>query len=258
MMLRNRALFLSILAACCLFLAGCSGASAPKPMPPAAALVEEAAPLGLNVLEEVNDGTNLNLNLELSANTRVDLKDVVVRLAALKNGEEQSISLFPASRLGEEASPEAPLRFSVSVPSAGMTDYQLELLWGQDGRDAMKAKGPPDNGGQLVLSDVSLIDDQCAAPCDSKFTVGGVLENQSGRVVQIAELGVAFAWVGSGETLDPDSAEIQQKISLKGLALRPGQRQEIKVKLSKGLPKATDGRYMPVVKLINFEFAPEG
>lgn len=210
------------------------------------------------MLEEVNDGSNLNLSLELAANTRVPLKDVVVRLAGFKNGQEGSLTLFPASKLAATAVPGRPLRFSVSVPSVEMTDYQLELLWGQDGREALKIKSESPMVGELVLSDVSLLDDQCSAPCESKFSFAGVLENQSARVVEKAELGVAFAWVGNGEALDPAMAEVQQKISLKGLALLPGQRQEIKLKLSKGLPKTADGRYMPVVRLLNFEFAREG
>lgn len=241
-------------------LVSCAASHTPTPEPVFSAAAEsKSAPFALDVLEEVNDGSNLHLLLQLTAKAEWDLKNVLVRLASLENGETRGTTLF---KVGESGSPEAkpgePIKFAVSVPSQNMTDYQLELLWGKEAVAAVQSEQKLAAPGAVTIADLSVSDDNCTQPCQPKTVISGYLENQSAQVLSSARLGIGFVWVGRGETLDAEQANNERSVSIKGLSLQPGGRREIKFKLSKEVPKSNDGSYQPVVRVLDFEFLPQG
>lgn len=104
----------------------------------------EKMPFALEVLDEKNDGESLEVYGNVVSNTHWNPDNVWLRLSSLKKGTLVGVTNSPLSKLrplgaqsgeGELTEPEEKLSFAMSVPAKEMTDYQLQLLWGDEARE---------------------------------------------------------------------------------------------------------------------------
>ena len=111
-------------------------------------------PFSLEVADEVNDGERLHILGAVSAAADWNLKDVIVKLTSLAGGNTIGVSYLPLTqakkklqtmiKAGEKYS------FTISVPSKEITDYQLELLWGEEAKRYLSSVSD-ETGGVLEI-----------------------------------------------------------------------------------------------------------
>ena len=228
-------------------------ASANGELPNASALV----PFELEVLEDVNDGTTLHILGELSARTDWDARDVLVRLTGMVDGEpgktdDFHLNGFEGLKNGQLAVGQ-PARFSLSIPSEGLTDYQVEALWGAEARVTERGRAGL-RRSPIVLQDleVETYKERCAiAPCARSFTLFGSLRNVGTELVRGVSLGVGLVWLNSGEEYDPAKhrPEKEDMIEVGALNLSPGSTQPLEIAIDKKYPTSEQGRFRPVLRI---------
>lgn len=228
---------------------------------------EPTSPFTLEIVEELNDGANLHIHGRVQSATAWPADDVVVRLSGMRAGEARKVSFYPLaklqqqkpdSQLAAQVLPNTPLDFYLSVPSAELTDYQLEVLWGKEAKSVQpktnSAAGQEKEG--LVLQSINvqrLIPNCVAAPCPSTYRLVGSLFNNSSEEVQRVELGVGFVWVPTGTNLDLSSQipQDEENVEITGLNLAPQQSRPFKLDIDRVVPEVPDGSYQPVVRVLS-------
>lgn len=229
-------------------------------------IVEPTSPFTLEIVEELNDGTNLHIHGRVQSAADWPAEDVVVRLSGMQSGEAKKVAFYPLNKLQQKSeSPTlsrvakgAPVDFYLSVPSAQLTDYQLELLWGREAKTILPASntaaGNQAQGLLLQSLNVQRLIPNCSAPpCPSTYRLAGNLFNNSNQVVQQAELGVGFIWVPKGANLDL-SAQIPQdeeNVEISGLNLAPQQSRPFNLDIDRVVPEVPNGSFQPVVRVIS-------
>lgn len=242
-------------------LGGCTwikGASQPE-RPKTRLSIGEAAPFKLEVLEEVNDGETLHIVGAVAAATRWNVETVVVKLTGIHNGEVAGVSYLPlvkAARPGPDFShsipPDERFMFSLSIPSKDLTDYQIELVWGDE---AARYLAPKQGPGTLEVRELEVETRQipCAVgACDLTFVITGKLFNAGATAIDRAVLGVGY--VEGGLTLGPDEAAVnEQQLEIPDLLLQPGDSRPFRLDLDRAVPQSSNMR--PRLRIVEYRKA---
>lgn len=94
-------------------------------------------PLKLEISSEQNDGENLYITGELlCVAAKCDLSQCLAKLYG-KSLEEDRIQLLPCGK--GFINKDETINLSLRIQSKDITDYEVTLLWGQKGRDALAA-----------------------------------------------------------------------------------------------------------------------
>jgi hypothetical protein len=115
-------------------------------VPIATELDSREVPVVAEVLEDANDGNTLSLRGKIEKHADIPDNQILLQLSAYRDGQEVAVFKEVLSKL---RLPEGePDRFQMQVSAAGATDYQLEILWGED---AERRRPKPVASAQLHL-----------------------------------------------------------------------------------------------------------
>lgn len=223
-------------------------------------------PFRLDVLKEVNDGKNLTIQGQLVSKTERSAKDVLVRLSAIDAvGKERTVlhkvvDLLPGN---SNLSPNMATQFSLSLPSTGISNYQLEVLWGKDAAPYLMEEGraslkqPKTQSEFLALRNLEVHrvpDGSCSSPeeCLVTFSIKGEFFN-SGRAT-IRDVVIVAGFVPASKVgLPSHPLENEKRIQVKNLELAPKAAKPFRLSLEKLLPASDTVAYQPVVRIESFE-----
>ena len=252
--------------------AGCSwfpslGGSQPgKAMGSAVGGDPSVTPFRLGVLQESNDGKTLTIQGQLVSKTERPSKDVLVRLTALDAEGEERTALHKVAELipnGGDLSPSMPTQFSLSLPSSGITNYQIEVLWGKDaaaylGSDGRASlKQPKGSSEFLALRNLEVHrvpDGSCSSPeeCLVTFSIKGEFYNSGRATVRDVVIVAGFA-PASKAGLPNQPLENEKRVEVQNLDLAPDATKPFRLSLEKVLPASDTVAYQPVVRIVSFE-----
>jgi hypothetical protein len=242
-------------------LVGCSGVPAPRPSasPVESAQAGRNVPFGLKVVDEVNDGQRLHILASIESRTPWDPSRVMVRLTGFSGEKVLGVSDYPLLGSGNSGAaavfePGRPFDVSLSIPVVGVTDYQLELLWGEESGMELQSAAP----SPLQLRNVAVI--KSAEPCSAGrcpvvYEVSGELINSGPGTIARAALGVGFLpHVQGGGGLVAGIPAEEEVVDIAALALEPGRSRPIKLSVEQ--PELVGGGELsPVVRVLSFEAA---
>jgi hypothetical protein len=239
----------------------------------------ERMPFTLKVSQEVNDGKELHILGSVVANTEWDPDDVIVRLTSLKDGlpvgvVHHTLKKLIEARVGNEQLKTAlisageEITFSLSVSSTNMSDYQLVLLWGEEADQYLGRKPKQKNaqttragaakevGGGLKLRIHSieietLMADCPYPPCNVRFRLKAILQNQGDGIITSAKLGVGFlaTELAGSDTLP----EEEEQVDVPNLKLPPGQSRPFRILLTQELSEEVAEEVRPILRVLSFE-----
>ena len=227
-------------------------------------------PFLLQVVDEVNDGNRLLIIGNLLAKTDWDPRTVLVKLTSLNSGQVVGVTTSSlADLLREDSSesagdrpkslqPNRSIQFALSVSASGITDYQLELVWGGEAI-AYTGKKPQNDSQDLRISNyrIQTIRTNCEqSPCPVYYRAISDLINAGGNVINKVVLGIGYKWVPAGRTLDsaPYIPENEEQLEVPNLDLQPGRSKSVRIVIDKPVPAESDqGSYKPVLRVISFE-----
>jgi hypothetical protein len=268
---RFRSFVSGILFSCGIFslavLSGCAPHGARGAAAPVAIAESDgrgAMPFRLKVLDEYNDGAQLHIRGSVDSLVTWDPASVVVRLTGLNAGNQVGVThrtlkelmgAAPATPLVEAG---AAVPFTLDVPSSGITDYQIELLWGEEAHELLPQAGP-----EIVLKlslrdlEIETLKGECPYdPCEVNFRLLGRLQNDGDGVIARAELGVGFvsvAELASSVHLGASVIPLQEEtIPVNGLELKPGESQPFRVLLKQSIPEDESQQFKPVIRIVSF------
>lgn len=190
----------------------------------------ESAPLRLDILSESNTDGILAVQGEVTTKTNFSTNDIGVRVRAIDGkGDTVEGVWFPNEMPGSQIAKDTKLPFTLTIPVQDITDYQVEVLWGEEARKLTKKPSPKGNGPAFValrnLRVQRLSDPKCAAdPCLTMFIVSGEIFNSGEDRITGLVLSAGMISVPEGGDLDLPNAipHNERRIEVKNLALEPG------------------------------------
>ncbi len=205
-------------------------------------------PVTLQILEEMNDGKMLHVRgrVVTGSGSTWEPDEAVLRLIGASNGEVVNETRRP---LNEILSQSASNEFYISLPSQGVSDYQVELLWGKEALPYTVTKSID----SLVLRNmrVERQAQECRDnSCEIRLRVRGELHNNGQALVESAELGVAFAWQNLADSNNQSQTGKEELVKLADLKLLPGKSREISLVFDKPVRELKNFRLQPVVRVI--------
>ena len=240
-------------------------------MPAKAEASSDSSPFSLEILDEVNDGKQLQVRGRVTAKSDWNDGPVLVRLSAIDEQGKTRVSYFPAS-VPSKAPPrvEAPNRtkplklgdgieFALGIPSAGITDYQLELLWGADAvpfiRQALGGQGEFMALRNLEVQRGRAVDCGDMEDCPVQVEITGELFNSGSVPIIGVSLGAGLTLIDQGTNLDlsnqiPDN---ERRIDVRNMRLDPGAVRPIKLVLKEPVNGIEGLIWQPSVRIISFE-----
>ncbi len=221
-------------------------------------------PFRLDVLQETNDGKNLTVQGQLVAKSQRASKDVLVRLTAVDTSGSEKTAIHKVSDLipsGAEMMPSIPTQFSLSLPSQGITNYQLEVLWGKDaapylGEDRASLKQEKPSSEFLALRNLEVHrvpDGSCSSPeeCLVTFSIKGEFFNAGKATIRDVVVVAGFA-PASKMGLPNHPLENEKRVEVQNLDLAPQATKPFRLTLEKLLPASDTVAYQPVVRIVSF------
>ncbi len=236
-----------------------------------------ATPFKLEVVEELHDGADLVIKGRLTPKSEWPTGDVVVMLAALDDSGRQRMSFHRMSDLAPQSAMLAagkPEPFSLTIPSSGLTNYQIEVLWGRDAgpflgkepdasskpeppqeQEKEKEKEAPKHYLALRKLEVHRVPgESCANPneCELKFTITGEFFNSGGATVRNVVIAAGFT---SPDQLDlkDQKLENERRVEVRNLALQPGASKPFRLTLEKFVAAADQSAPQPVVRIVSID-----
>lgn len=220
-------------------------------------------PFSMKVMKEVNDGKELHILGSVVARTAWSADAVLIRLTSLRSGDIVGVTNFPLTKLISETRPLEPsagasvkageeLTFSLSVGSDGLTDYQLELLWGAEAKQVVEKKKRSESLRLTVRNiEVQTLRGDCFyPPCEVRFQLKARLHNDGAGLIEKVVLGVGFVFTDSAPGTVPAQEE---KIEVPNLKLFPGTSQPFKILLKEELTEEEAEELMPILRVISFD-----
>jgi len=271
----------------------------PTTEPTSEAHFESSEPFAIEVLNEVNDGQRLAVMTQVTAHSKWDSREVAVRLTTLRNGvpEEEKIvqlsSVMPGGGIetGESLmlNPGQRVPFLLTVSNAAdvasggrASDYQLELLWGNDARAilptnnlplpstqiAAKVQSPPGEVGAGSISPVQILtpqlvlkgshcDGTTSTQCQATFVLQAALLNTSAdRLVQNIDLDLGIEQLSEKLDMQVPLLQTTERVNLTNVGLKPGQRRSISLTIERQVARADLNQsvaetFRPILKLID-------
>jgi hypothetical protein len=248
---------------------GCSSFRAKSTRAGTGEIVESTAqsepsesPFTLEVLDEVNDGERISIRGRIVAKVPWARDDVLVRLSTLDENGDSKIVLRKLSDLapnGGALSVDNPKEFVVSAPSRGVSNYQIELLWGDDAAPFMNQATELDSAGEQVLAlrklEVHRVpSESCATPdeCSVKFTITGEFFNSGTATVRSVVIEAGFSPADKLD-LPGQILENARRIEVRNLNLAPGAVKPFRLVLERLLPSFEQVAPRPVVRIVSVE-----
>jgi hypothetical protein len=244
------------------------------PLEATAGIDPDVTPFILEVMDEKNDGRQLVVKGRIIPKTSKPASEVVVRLSALDRGGDQRVTFHNMQDLlaggakpkGEPVMLEKGVArsFTLAMPLKGITNYQLEVLWGQEAApyapsepisDAQKEpKKEPKQFIALRNLEVHRVPtESCVSPdqCVVRFTITGELFNSGSATINDVVIEAGFS---SGDSLDLQSQilENEKRVEVPNLRLAPGASQRFKVSLDKLVPANAVVAPQPHVRIASF------
>jgi hypothetical protein len=222
-------------------------------------------PFKLDVLRESNDGETLTIKGQVTSKVTRPSRDVLVRLTAVDSGGEQRTSFHKLVDLNPKTSDlqaGKPTQFALSLPAQGVSNYQLEVLWGKDAapylddnRASLKTPSAPAEYLALRNLEVHRVPDgSCSSPeeCLVTFSIKGEFFNAGKAVVRDVLLVAGFS-PASKMDRPHQMLENERQIEVKNLALGPQATKPFRLTLEKLVPASDTVAYQPVVRIVSFD-----
>jgi len=174
--------------------------------------------------------------------------------------------------------------FSLSVPSISISDYQLVLLWGDEAdqfldKKVIEARNRREAARQAELKaaraaaqstpipapvmktnlklrvhsiEIETLKAVCSyPPCDVRFRLKALLQNEGTGVIGSARLGVGFIPI---ELLGTQTApEDEEEVEIPKLGLQPGVSRPFRILLNQEMSEEVADTVRPVLRIISFE-----
>jgi hypothetical protein len=227
-----------------------------------------ANPFELKISDEFNDGKRLHVVGIVNVFTEWKSKDAVIRLSGLHNGEVLTESFIALDKLIEasltkeiKTVSKGQQTFSLSISADGVSDYQVEVLWGADAKpylDILTKEAP----GELVIKNIQVETRQeaCAGKnCGIKYHITAEMLNLGGLTVKNIVLGVGFIRVPVGAPIDlqREIPENEELLQLENIRLDAGKSRPLKLDfdqpVSEGMILSDEGTLKPVIRIVSFE-----
>lgn len=172
-------------------------------------------PYKVEVLEELNDGKALFIRAKISNFENFQDINSLIRLSGLANGKLATEKYYLLQTSLNPTSQE----LLMEIPSAEISDYQLELLWGQDAKNYL-SRIQAEIRSQLTLESVQVEKVKiCEAEiCRFNFKISGQIKNNGAETVPTADLGLSFQ---TEENLSAETKDLsmEKTIPIKDLNL---------------------------------------
>jgi hypothetical protein len=249
----------------CALLRGSSSGPDTKALDSVAGGDPSVTPFKLDVLQEANDGEKLQIKGRVVAKTTRPADDVIVRLTAVDSQGGQRSSFHKLSDItpnSAELKPGNPTQFSLSIPSQGVSNYQLEVLWGKDAapylgssRASMKTPAAPSEYLALRNLEVHRVPDgSCSSPeeCLVTFSIKGEFFNASRARVRDVVLVAGFSPAAKMD-LPNHPLENERRIEIRNMGLAPQSTKPFRLTLEKIVPASDTVAYQPVVRIVSFD-----
>jgi hypothetical protein len=245
-------------------------ASAEKPLEEIAG---EPYPFTFRVLNEVNDGSKLHVRGEVLSKRDWDGRLLALRILSLNNGEVVDRQEFPFLEVATEkqASPElraaTPYQFLVSSTAEGVTDYQIDLVWGEDARAMFGAEKQqalpttetlppalaPQESPLLTVKNLEILREHrnCdSQPCLMSYELLVNIENSGSSIVNSAVLELGL--VPSDQDL-PAAGDLvsSQELEVTGLGLEPAATRSIRVNYEETPSQASGQPMRPQLRVLS-------
>jgi len=268
--------FLSALLMCGLALSGCgwfnrsvdsraAASGAGRVVSSAVGGDPSVTPFRLDVLQETNDGKNLSIQGQVVSKSQRSSKDVLVRLTAVDAQGEEKTAIHKLADLIPNAgdlTPSMPTQFSLSLPSQGISNYQLEVLWGKDAEPYLGDSRASFKQQQKASSEFLALrnlevhrvpDGSCSSPeeCLVTFSIKGEFFN-SGKAT-IRDVIVVAGFTPASKLGSPNHPlENEKRIQVQNLDLAPQATKPFRLTLEKLLPASDTVAYQPIVRIVSF------
>jgi hypothetical protein len=249
----------------CSALGGRSGSNTESALDSAVGSDPSVTPFKLDVLQESSDGETLLIRGQVVSKTSRPANDVLVRLTALDDSGEKRTSFHKLKDLNPNTSTlqaGKATQFSLSLPAQGLSNYQLEVLWGKDAlpylgdaRASMKAPNAPSEYLALRNLEVHRVPDgSCSSPeeCLVTFSIKGEFFNAGKAVVRDVILVAGFS-PANKMGLPNSILENERKIEIKNVGLGPQATRPFRLTLEKLVPASDTVAYQPVVRIVAFD-----
>ena len=228
-------------------------------------------PFRIEVLEELDDGALLLIKGRLITKSEWPSKDVIVRLAALDNNGEQRVSFHKVSDLAPNSAilaAGAATPFSLSLSSMGLSNYQIEVLWGQDAAPFLAKEGVKQGAQGSKLDKDTTKDflalrnlnvhrvpgESCSSPneCELKFIITGEFFNAGSLTVSNVVIVAGFT---TAENLDlaDQILDNERRVEVQNLGLKPGGTKQFKFSMEKLVAVSDQSAPRPVVRIVSFD-----
>lgn len=239
-----------------------------EPLDSASGARPEVTPFVLDIVDESNDGQRLVIKGRLSAKERWSADEVVLRLTAIDDsGMQRTLrnkmsELLPDLKVLE---PDRPADFTVALASPGLSNYQLEVLWGAEATGSSSAVTPPASsqpiptapatGQELVLRGLEvhrLPDPSCASPdeCRVKFTITGEFFNAGRAMIAGVSLLTGFSDADKLDLQD-QILENERRVEIQNMKLAPGGIRPFRMALETSVTPALQMAPRPVIRIVS-------
>jgi len=217
------------------------------------------SPFTLEVLDEVNDGENITIRGRVISRVDWSNDDLAVRLSTLNESSDAKTLARPLRELIPQPariSRDSATEFVLSLPSQGVSNYQIELLWGDDAKSLLVdgAKGQLNGEPYLALRKLEVHrvpSDECGTPddCIVKFTITGEFFNAGTSAVRGVTLEAGFS---PADKLDLPSQILDntRRIKVRNLNLAAGGVKPFKLALERLIPSSEQIAPRPVVRIV--------
>jgi len=235
---------------------------------------EENLPFSLHITEELYDGKRLYIQGRLESATPWDMRELAIRLITLKQGEVLGVSLYPLDEIvvNKPASEEGTMNFSDRNPAEflvwgdaeAMSDYQLEVLWGEE---ALKS---PDNGARvsrdvqatqsrLEIRNIQVETERMACEqeevCKANFRISGELFNTGSAIVSFVNLAIGLP--SDQELVETAQSSVrttedEEMVEITNLGLRPGNSRELRLTMEREIFDPGMLNRIPYLRIISF------
>jgi len=218
---------------------------------------DQDLPFEFTVVEEANDGTTLYVLVELESRTDWNSESVVFRLVGMSGVEEISQSTLSlrewfdsqpgSAETSSVLSEGEPVRVGLVIPSKGISEYHVELLWGED---AKRSAGTPLNVAAppvkepLEIRNIQVVSQE--KPCDKErcptvYRLEAYLFNGGTKLISSATLGVGFISSqkkGKSGKLDLSEhiPENEESLEIRGMRLAPGTGKAVRLVFDREVP----------------------
>lgn len=246
-----------------LLLNACS--TAPIPAPVASVQQHSTArkvPFKVDIVQEVNDGVELEIQGKLHTHFNWDPDSVVVRVTGLQNGVPGFRYAAPLSQLLTDSVDTLKAgenyRFSLVLAGSQISDYQLEILWGAEAEGVPSASRETQaKTSGLILSEIEVLrrmDCSAGPDCKVHHELLGLLENKGSKTAKSVVVGVGYIERPAADLdLSNEIPENETPVVLPGAPLPPGERKTVRVQLEASLSEAQDEKYLPVMRVLEVE-----